>query len=184
MPSHPPNWLASAVALLGATSIEQAPEILRAWAASTPLPPRANNPLGMPASARGAARWHGTSYASFETMDDFLNAFLDFSVSYAGGAIVKALRSDLPWRNTWAAVQSLGWPANATETDYPSAVLDNTGDSYRESIGAVAPEDRKTSGIVGGSAHATASVGTIIGHLNNQVGSAHQAVSAMRNNGK
>lgn len=181
MVAQPVNWIASATEILGARNPDQAGEILRAWQSSTPLPPNASNPLGMPASSRGATSWHGTGYACFDDLAGFLAALTDFAVSYAGQGVTRALNSDLPWRNTWQAVAALGWPASKTETDYPAAVLDNTGDSYRESVGATLPEDRKTSGLVGGMPGAPVPHPQHISAVGQQVAYTNAVLGGLRN---
>lgn len=123
---------------------------LQAWSDSTPILPYTNNPLGMPAVKGKTLELMRTGYAMFVTMGDMRAAFATFVASPAGQALHDALALDEKFSQVWRAVNSLPWPANATETDWPSGVLDLTAESYRDSVASVAsPEDRKTSGVLG-----------------------------------
>jgi hypothetical protein len=149
MSSWPPIWRTRT---LESADIPVTPNTLRvilAWHKSTPLPPLSNNPLGMPAGSSGAPSYLGTAYAIFPSMGMFYTAFTTWSKSYAGKQLVQAITTEAPFAATWRVVSGLGWPGSSTETDYPSALLDLTEQSYRNSVKATPLADRKTSGQVG-----------------------------------
>lgn len=121
-----------------------------AWQRSTPMLPYTNNPFGLPAVRGKTLELMRTGYAMYPTMGDFRTAFAALIASPAGQALHDALVLDETYSSVWRAVRGLGLPANATETDYPSAVLDMTSQSYRDSVETVSnPADRKTSGTYG-----------------------------------
>jgi hypothetical protein len=123
---------------------------LKAWSDSTPILPYTNNPLGMPAVKGRTLELMRTGYAMFVTMGDFRFAFAEFVKSPAGHAVHDALALDEKYSVLWRAVHALAWPAAGTETDWPSAVLDLTSESYRQQAQSVAsPDERKTSGVLG-----------------------------------
>lgn len=123
---------------------------LLAWNATTPTLPYTNNPLGLPAVTGKTSELMRTGYAMFVTMPMFRQAFADFLKSSAGGDVHEALALDEKYSKVWRAVHSLKWPANTTETDWPSGVLDLTSESYRDKMASVtSPADRKTSGAYG-----------------------------------
>lgn len=123
---------------------------LSAWNMSTPTLPYTNNPLGMPNVPGKTSQLLRTGYAMFVTMPAFRQAFAEYLASSSGQAIYDALALDEKYSQVWRAVHSLQWPANTTETDWPSAVLDLTSESYRDSVASVtSPADRKTSGAYG-----------------------------------
>lgn len=123
---------------------------LNAWADSTPILPYTNNPLGMPAVKGKTSELMRTGYAMFATMGDFRKAFSDFIKSRTGMDVHQALALDEKYSKVYRAVHALKWPANATETDWPSAVLDLTSQAYLDKVATVAsPSDRKTSGTLG-----------------------------------
>jgi hypothetical protein len=123
---------------------------LSAWSSSTPILPYTNNPLGMPAVKGKTLELMRTGYAMFPTMGDMRNAFADFISSSPGNQLHDALALNEKHSQVWRAVHALPWPANNTETDWPSAVLDLTSESYRSKAASVtSPADRKTSGVIG-----------------------------------
>lgn len=123
---------------------------ISAWNSSTPILPYTNNPLGMPAVKGKTLELMRTGYAMFVTPQLFRDAFAAFIKSPTGTPLDDALSLDEKFSKVWRAVHSLQWPANVTETDWPSAVLDLTSESYRRRVESVAsPADRKTSGVIG-----------------------------------
>lgn len=149
MASWPERWRVLALESARIPVTADTLEIMRAWQHSTPLQPYTNNPVGMPASIAGTPSVQGTGYAQFNSPRDFYRAFGKFARTPAGRSLIDAMRKDSPFPAAWRAISSLGWPGSATETDYPSAVLDLTSKSFREAIGATQRERRKTSGTVG-----------------------------------
>lgn len=170
MPSWPPQWIRLTLEALGAEVSSASIAVMRAWSASTPIPPLTNNPIGMPASTTGAPRYLGTPYAIFPTMDAYYKAVSAFARTSSGRDIASALSQDLPAASVWRAVSILGWPGSASESDYPSGVLDISGEAYKASVLAKDVPDRKTSGMVGGS---TPNRATVLDHAR----SVHQIVS-------
>lgn len=144
----PSLWQVQALAALGVPDNEVTYGIMTAWQKSTPLPPYSYNPLGMPAGSGGAKAYLATPYAQFGSIGLFYKALAAFSATYTGGQLAAAMRSDSPYPATWRAVSALGWPASQTETDYPSALLDLTSQSYRQSVNASPRPMRKTSGML------------------------------------
>lgn len=123
---------------------------LQAWSDSTPILPYTNNPLGMPFVQGKTSQLLRTGYAMFPTMGAMRLAFAAFVASPAGADVHDALALGEMYPAVYRAVHALPWPPNSTETDWPSAVLDLTSESYRESVQSVpSPADRKTSGVIG-----------------------------------
>ena len=148
MAGYPSNWVSMALGALQAPVNGATIAVMRAWSKSTPLPVLANNPIGMPRGSSGAPAYMTTGYAIFPSMTAFYVALHAFARTYRGQALTNALSQDIPAPPTWRAVSGMDWPGSATETDYPSAVLDLTSDAYRASVGATATAARKTSGVV------------------------------------
>lgn len=123
---------------------------LLAWNATTPILPYTNNPLGMPAVKGKTSELMRTGYAMFATMPLFRRAFAEFIASPAGHAVGYAIGASGKYSEVWRAVHVLRWPANTTETDWPSGILDLTSQSYRDQASSVdSPADRTTSGAYG-----------------------------------
>lgn len=179
-----PSWIDSVIACLGVDDTPLTRSIIRAWRESVPLPPEANNPLGMPASSPGASRWAKTAYAGFPHMGDFYAALTHLALSYGGSGIQRALTGDVRPGQAWHAIRNLAWPAIVTETDWPAAVLDITGDGFQEAYKTCEPEDRKTSGIVGGNRHSSPSASAVTASTMSGLQSAATVLSALRNRGK
>lgn len=147
MASWPSNWKAKT---LGAAGIEVTPKALKvmsAWQQSTPLQPWTNNPLGMPVSFGSKVAVPMTSYALFPSMSKFYMAFADFTGTRAGKDLRDEITSDDGYGPIWRTVSSLNWPGSKTETEYPAALLDLAGQSYKDSVNAVNPSARKSSGL-------------------------------------
>jgi hypothetical protein len=180
MASWPADWIARTLAAAKIEPTGQAVSILRAWKNSTPLPPLTNNPLGFPAGTAGAPSYLGTHYAIFPSMAAFYGAVGKFATSAPGRAVVAALGRERGYAAAWRAISELPWPAKVTETDWPAAVLDLTADSYRASVGAVTPAERKTSGVVGSNAAGAASVLDLMRALHLAVANANDAAEATR----
>lgn len=180
MASWPSDWIART---LDAAHIEpsgQAVAVLRAWKNSTPLPPLSNNPLGFPAGTKGAPSYLGTPYAIFPSMGAFYAAFAALATSPPGRQVAASLAPDGTYAAAWRAISELPWPARATETDWPAAVLDLTAATYQASVSAVAPAARKTSGTVGAEVPGAASVLDLMRQLRSTVANAKDAQEATR----
>lgn len=142
----PHDWRERTMRAAGIPKTQAALDILAAWRRSTPVEPWTNNPLGMPAHGSNAPRALGTPYAFFFTIGDFTAAFKRTMKSSHGMPLLHLLISadDLP--ATWRAIHALKWPANDTETDYPSVLLDMIERKYRDQIQTAPKAQRKSSG--------------------------------------
>lgn len=149
MAGYPSNWISMALGALKSPVNGSTIAVMRAWSKSTPLPVIANNPIGMPKGSSGAPAYMGTGYAIFPSMTAFYVALTAFSRTRKGMELANALSQEVPAPATWRLASGMGWPGSATETDYPSAVLDLTALSYQQSINASPASTRKTSGMVG-----------------------------------
>lgn len=148
--SWPDGWRTATLTDAGLPVSDFTLKALQAWSDSTPILPYTNNPLGMPFVQGKTSQLMRTGYAMFAVMGDMRQAFVDFVASSAGSDVHDALALGEKYSDVWRAVHTLKWPANSTETDWPSAVLDLTSESYRDSVQSVAsPADRKTSGVIG-----------------------------------
>lgn len=148
--SWPDGWRSAVLMDAGLPVTGFTLKALQAWADSTPILTYTNNPLGMPYVQGSTAQLMRTGYAMFPTMAMMRDRFTKFVSSHTGAALHDAFALGEKYSEVWRAVHALKWPANTTETDWPSAVLDLTSESYRESVQSVAsPADRKTSGAIG-----------------------------------
>jgi len=148
MPSWPTNWKNQTLASADIPVTPFTLAVMSSWMKSTPLDPWTNNPLGMPSQYGPGLKVHGTRYAAFPNATAFYAAFGRFAATVQGKALVHALTDDGNYAGVWRAVSALRWPGADTETDYPSALLDLTTETYRKSVGASQPSDRKTSGVI------------------------------------
>lgn len=143
----PSAWREVTLRNLGLNISPRALTALSAWQLSTPVQPWTNNPLGMPAFGNGAPRALNTAYASFPTMDAFYKALV-IALSHREGIAVKEhLANADDYGALWRSINALKWPANDTETDHPSRMLDLLELGYRESLQSVPPNKRRTAGI-------------------------------------
>lgn len=187
MPTLPNTWITQTLEHAGVPVTVETTAIMRAWYASTPLPPYANNPVGMPAGSMGSPMFLNTGYGMFPTMNAFYAAFKTFALTYSGSEVVREMTADNPYPGAWRAIHNLNWPGTLTETDYPAALLDLTSASYRESVGASDAAARKTSGIVGAPAPNKSSVIENARNLANAASAISSASALVRNllqNGK
>lgn len=180
MTSWPSDWIGRALAAADVEPTGYAISVMRAWKNSVPLPPLSNNPLGFPAGTAGAPAYLSTRYAIFPSMREFYRAFAALAASAPGHAIKAALGQDGGYGAAWRAISALPWPARDTETDWPAAVLDLSAESYRQSVGATAPAERKTSGIVGIPSTDAASVLDLMRQVHSTLANAKDAAEATR----
>lgn len=146
----PDGWATATLKAAEIPVTDFALSVLKAWNASTPLLAYTNNPLGMPSIKGVRAQLLNTGYALFPQMSDFRTAFVAFLKTPPGQKVRHALAIDEKYPVAYRAIHALPWSANNTETDWPSAVLDLTSQSYRTKAASVAvPADRKTSGAPG-----------------------------------
>lgn len=137
-------------ALLSAANIpvsQFALDVLNYWEQATPTQSWTNNPLGMPASGYGVPKAFNSAYGAFPTPDAFRAAFTKALNTTEGKALYHALAVDEKLTVAWRAIHTLNWPANQTETDYPSTILDAVTDSATTGRKTSKAADRKTVGL-------------------------------------
>ena len=146
----PDGWISATLKDAGLPITDFTRKVMQAWQQSTPILPYTNNPLGMPTVKGQTGELMRTGYAMFATMPIFRAAFSVFLTSNAGQACRDALALGEKYSDAWKAIHGLPWPANTTETDWPSAVLDLTSESYRSQVQSTDdPKNRTTSGVIG-----------------------------------
>jgi hypothetical protein len=146
----PDGWVTATLIDAGLPVSDFTRSVISAWAASTPILPYTNNPLGMPNVPGTTGQLMTTGYAMFVTMPVFRAAFSQWVNSPAGRQVREALALSEKYAPAWRAIHALPWPASKTETDWPSAVLDLTSESVRKRLATLAdPSQRKTSGAYG-----------------------------------
>lgn len=123
-------------------------DVLSAWNKSTPVVPATYNPLGMPAKGTSNVPYLGTQYALFSGIGAFTTAMSKFLASSKGAELRHTLDAAESLSDAYRAIHALGWPANKTETDYPSALLDMLEAQYRAKLATRTTEKRKTTGTV------------------------------------
>lgn len=149
----PDGWITATLKACGLPVTDFTMKAMSAWADSTPMLAYTNNPIGMPAVKGKTLELMRTGYAMYPTMADFRTALAAFLVTVSGKDVRESFALDEKYSKVYRAVHALKWPANATETDWPSSVLDLTSESYRTKAATVAsPADRKTSGAFGAQA--------------------------------
>lgn len=166
----PDGWMTATLTEAGLPVTDFTLSALGAWQRSTPILAYTNNPIGMPYKPGKSLQLMQTGYAMYVTMGKFRDAFADLVTSSAGRALHDAFALSEKYSEVWRAVSALKWPASSTETDYPSAVLDLTSQSYRDKVATVAsPGDRKTSGTIGnqtalgsGTAYSSRNAATVV----------------------
>lgn len=146
MSDWPQGWREATLKASGITVTPFALDVLSAWRRSTPLVPVTYNPLGMPARGTSNVRYLGTAYALFPGITAFSAAMALFLASPRGAGVRHALEAAERHSDAWRAVHALGWPATATETDYPSALLDMVEQRYRDKLASRDTARRRTAG--------------------------------------
>lgn len=141
------GWQIQALKDAGISVTDFAVQVLTLWAAATPTVRWTNNPLGMPAAGFSSQRMGNTAYAAFPTMPAFGAAFKIEVHSKSGKPLFTALAAQDKLSVVWRTVHALGWPANSTETDYPSTILDAVTDASTAAMKASKPGARKTVGL-------------------------------------
>lgn len=146
----PDGWITATLKDAGLPVSDFTKRALTAWQKSTPMLPYTNNPLGFAAVKGVTLELMRTGYAMYPTMGDFRKAFTKLISSQTGQQLHQALALDEKYSQVWRAISALSLPAAQTETDYPSAVLDLTSESYRQQASSVSdPSERTTSGTLG-----------------------------------
>lgn len=146
MAPWPSNWKTQALINAGIPVTPSALKVMTAWQQSTPLDPWTNNPIGIPSVIGKTASVPGTRYAMFKTINDFYTAFAVFAKTAHGRSVASEIMANKGYGPVWRAIAALGWPASATETDWPSRVLDLAGEAYAASVSAAPAAARKTAG--------------------------------------
>lgn len=149
MYKYPDGWREALISDLGLDPSDFLMGVFRAWQESTPLQPYVNNPFGMPYVSGVTARLQNSGYAMFRDMSQFRTAFVAFVKGGHGAALRKSLVAGESLPDVYRAIHGLGWPANSTESDYPSALLDLMPEDERSELQTVDPDQRRTSGVVG-----------------------------------
>lgn len=144
----PSGWREATLRAAGITVSQFALDVLSAWQKSTPVVPATYNPLGMPAKGTSNVRYLGTLYALFPGMGSFTTAMAAFLSTSKGAELAHSLEAAESFSDAYRAIHALGWPANKTETDYPSVLLDMLEASYRAKVATRTKAKRQTSGIV------------------------------------
>jgi hypothetical protein len=146
----PDGWITALLKDAGLPVTDFNKRVLLAWNATTPTLPYTNNPLGMPAVKGQTSELMRTGYAMFSSMPLFRQSFTLFLASSSGREVRESLSLSESYPQAYRAAHSLAWPANKTETNWPSGILDLTSESYLRSVmGDASSADRKTSGEVG-----------------------------------
>lgn len=149
MADWPSGWREATLRAADIPVTQFALDMMSAWQRSTPLQPWTDNPLGFPAGFRSAPSVYNTKYALFPSMQAFRVAFVDLMSRPQGRPVRDALSTQDKPSVIWRAVRALGWPANDTETDYPSAILDQITIASDVPASAVDPSERKSVGLIG-----------------------------------
>lgn len=130
------GWQQATLRAVGVPVTQYALDVLNAWQQSTPTQPWTNNPLGYPAAGSAYPKALDTPYAVMPTMDEFRAAFKRVLKTGNGQSVLNVLLSGDSYSDAWREIHALGWPANATESDYPTALLDLVTDAYRKKVQA------------------------------------------------
>lgn len=152
----PDGWRSAALTAAGLPVDDFTLSVMTSWQVSTPLHPYTNNPIGMPSVPGKYPQLMNTGYALFPTMTEFRNAFSDFLNSPYGRTVREALATQDKLAPAWRAIHALDWPANKTESDWPSALLDMMAEPVRNRLASVKDKSqRRTSGVIGPSLNTT-----------------------------
>ena len=148
MTKWPTDWRAQALRAAKVPVTQFTRDVLAAWQKSIPLEPWTHNPLGFPAYQSGFSAVHSTSYARYPSMTDFYTAFGRLLTSSKGRELRQALEVDNKLSGAWRAIHALNHPANTTEQDHPSKLLDMVEDDYRAKVTRRTNQPPKSTGVV------------------------------------
>lgn len=177
----PDGWREALIADMGVDRSDFLMTTLQAWQESTPLQPYTNNPLGMPFVKGSVPQLLSTNYGLFRDMAQFRAAFVQFIMSGTGYNVRSALLGGESLGPLYRAIHALGWPGNATETDYPSQLLDLMTASVRAKLQTASPADRKTAGTIGYTAAQNGAVGQLGNALQRAANAAQSGANALNN---
>lgn len=142
----PTSWQQSVLRAAGLPVTQWGLDVLSAWNKSTPVVPATYNPLGMPAKGTSNVAYLNTPYGLFSGITAFGKAFSAFLTTPKGRELAGVLSAGDSLSDAYRAIHALGWPGNATETDYPSALLDMLEEAYRAKLATKPASQRKTVG--------------------------------------
>lgn len=143
------TWSRSALLAAGIEPTPYALKALTLWQKSTPLEAWTKNPIGLPAKGYSKRKIPGTDYALFLRTPDFNNAFVKALDGERDGQIRILLGEGSSTAKLWRAINSLQWPANTTENEWPREIYTWIGDEYRAKLGMKDPGPHKSSGSPG-----------------------------------
>lgn len=146
MTAWPTGWREATLRASGIPVSQFALDVLSAWQQSTPTEAWTSNPLGMPARETGMPRALNTPYAVFTGMGAFIDTFKRFIKTKRGAGLLHTLISASRLSDAWREIHGLSWPANDTETDYPTVLLDMVEQTYRTKLMTKPAADRKSVG--------------------------------------
>lgn len=121
-------------------------DVLSLWQESTPLDRYTSNPIGMPQRGNSVRAVPNSAYALFADMTEFRQAFDKFINGKQGASLNAAIINGEALSDVWREIHRLKWPANATETDYPSAILSRIGSDQAARIASRSKGKRKSAG--------------------------------------
>lgn len=147
MGNWPTGWREHTLRNAGIEINQFALDVLHMWEQATPTDRWTNNPLGMPSSGYSAPRAFNSPYAAFPTMTAFYKAFRTAAHAKEGKPLHVTLSTSDKHSEAWRVIHSLGWPANATETDYPATLLDKLTDDAIAKLNVSPKGQRKTVGV-------------------------------------
>lgn len=181
MYNWPDGWREAIIADLDVPQSDFLMSVFQAWQESTPLQPYTNNPFGMPYNLGPVPKLLSTDYGLFRDMAQFRAAFVKFVMSGTGANVRSALLGSESLGPLYRAIHALGWPGNATESDYPSGLLDLMTAPVRNKLQTTSPADRKTAGTVGYSSAQGGGLGMVGNALQQAANSALNAANALNN---
>lgn len=181
MYKYPDGWREALISDLGLEPSDFLMSVFRYWQESTPLQPYVNNPFGMPYVSGVIPQLQNTGYALFRDMAQFRAAFVAFVKGGHGLALRKALVDATSFPAVYRAIHGLGWPGNATETDYPSGILDQMTEADRRKLQTTSPDQRKTAGMVAYTSAQNGAIGQLGVALGRAASSALSASNALNN---
>jgi hypothetical protein len=175
----PTGWRQHALRRADVPITQFALDVLHLWEQATPTDRYTNNPLGAPAHTFNAPKALQGNYAQFPTMQAFYDAFK--TTVHGGGSkpLLTALAANDKHSVAWRAINGLKWPANDTETDYPSTILDRISGDVPKSWGTKNPSERKTVGVQGNTSAAqrnTAAQTAALHHAIHNINDASRAI--------
>lgn len=182
MTNWPDGWQQEALRVAGVPASDFAVQVLNLWQQATPTDRWTNNPLGMPKTGYAAQQAYNTGYAAFPTMTAFFTAFGIAVHAKSGKPLYTALAAQDKLPIAWRAIHALKWPANLTETDYPSTILDAITDGSTAAMKASKPSSRKTVGLASSRSNVHATIQTTGGQLQKSIANINGASRALNSN--